>query len=117
MISYERGTPVPYLEFVARGDLRGGVARGLRFGVWEFGVQGLQFRVWGLGFEVEGLWFRVWRLRLRVCGAVPGRSARPTNAGRPIFITQSQVVAQLTLLVAISVLHRSYSVAEEPLHR
>jgi hypothetical protein len=33
------------------------------------------------------------------------------------FITQSKVVAQLTLLVAISVLHRSCPVAAEALHR
>ena len=33
------------------------------------------------------------------------------------FTTQSTVVAQLTLLVAITVLHRSCSVAAEPLHR
>ena len=33
------------------------------------------------------------------------------------FITHSKVVAQLTLLVAITVLHRSCSVAAEALHR
>ena len=34
-----------------------------------------------------------------------------------IVTTQSKVVAQLTLLAAITVLHRSCSVAPEPLHR
>jgi len=33
------------------------------------------------------------------------------------FRTQSKIVAQLTLLVAITVLHRSCSVAADPLHR
>ena len=33
------------------------------------------------------------------------------------FITQSTIVYQLTLLVAITVLHRSCPVAAEPLHR
>ena len=40
-----------------------------------------------------------------------------TCAGIQVFITQSKVVAQLTLLVAMTVLHRSCSVAAEPLHR
>jgi len=39
------------------------------------------------------------------------------DSRRRHFITQSKVVAQLTLLVAITVLHRSCSVAAEPLHR
>ena len=34
-----------------------------------------------------------------------------------VFGTQSNIVAQLTLLVAITALHRSCSVAAEPLHR
>ena len=34
-----------------------------------------------------------------------------------VVITQSKVITHLTLLVAISVLHRSYPVAAEPLHR
>ena len=39
----------------------------------------------------------------------------PSETG--IFKTQSKFVAQLTLLVAITVLHRSCSVAAKPLHR
>ena len=39
------------------------------------------------------------------------------HVGGKGFKAQSKVVAQLTLSVAITVLHRSCSVAAEPLHR
>ena len=49
---------------------------------------------------------------------VPRASVGPrSNLPRFTFQTQSKVVAQLTLLVAITVLQRSCSVAAELLHR
>ena len=43
-----------------------GLVRGLRFGVW---VWGLEFGVWGLGFGVYGLWFRTRTLWFSVQGS------------------------------------------------
>ena len=66
---------------------------------------------------------------LALCNSPGGRKPAPVireqllssgnNFCHPVttFITQSKVVAKLTLLVAVSVLHRSCSVAAEPLHR
>ena len=71
--------------------------------------QGAGCRVQGAGCRVQGAGFRV-----RVQGSGGGQGA-PPPCGGVYVITQPKVVAQLTLLVAIAVLHRSCSVPAEPL--
>ena len=69
-------------------------------------------KVEGMGFEVGGVGVAVWggaRILERLQRLIQRLGFRIQG-----FITQSKVVAQLTLLVAVSVLHRSCSVAAEP---
>ena len=75
-----------------------------------------------MGLQVEGVGFEVWGLEVAVWGgaSILERLESLIQAlwlSAERYITLSKVVAQLTFLVAISVVHRSCSVAAEPLHR
>jgi len=60
------------------------------------------------------LGFDVWP---RAALSLPAAPTPATTQVVMTFLTKSQVVTQLTLVVAITVLRSSCSVAAEPLHR